>query len=65
VESLRDVLANETAALLSPDVLPVQSQLELIIDGLEEYKELAGQLRQIEELQSTLDRPLLERGQGN
>ncbi len=63
MESLRDVLANETAGLLSPDVLPVQSQLELIVDGLEEYKKIAGQLRQIEELQSTLDRPLLERGQ--
>lgn len=61
VDSLRDVLANETSALVSPEVLPVQSQLELIIDGLDEYKEVAGQLRQIEELQRVLDKPLLER----
>lgn len=61
MDSIRDVLANETAALVSPDALPVQSQLELILDGLDEYKGIASQLRQIDELKDTLDKPLMDR----
>ncbi|KAI9019026.1 hypothetical protein DFJ74DRAFT_675693 [Hyaloraphidium curvatum] len=60
LESLRDILSNETAALVSPDVLPVQAQLELITDGLEEYAKIAEQLKQIDEARSVLDKPLLE-----